>query len=179
VGGQHLTHDLAVGLGAPFEAAEALKIRYGHAMASRVAPDQEVSVEVFGENGPRSVPRQLVAEILEARAEEIVELVLREVKRSGYDGLVPAGLVLSGGASQLAGLRDLARQMTQFPVRIGAPSNLPGLIDDVRTPENATGVGLLLWAHHNHWGASGFDRGRPASPFVDRLMRWLQNLLPG
>jgi cell division protein FtsA len=179
VAGQHLSHDLAVGLGAPFEAAEELKIRYGQAMASRVAADQEVSVDVFGEEGPQAVSRQLVAEILEARVEEIVELVLREIKRSGYEGLVPAGLVLTGGAAQLTGFRDLARQMTQLPVRVGLPNAMPGLIEEVRTPDNATGVGLLWWALHNHWGDVEYRSQRQRSPFLDRVTRWLQNLLPG
>ncbi|HSN77880.1 MAG TPA: cell division protein FtsA [Anaerolineae bacterium] len=179
VGGQHLTHDLAVGLGAPFEAAEQLKLRFGSAMASRVPPDQEVTVEVFGENGPHTVPRQLVAEILEARAEEMVDLMLREIKRSGYDGLVPAGLVLTGGTAQLPGLRELARQMTQLPVRIGVPSSLANMPPDLRTAENATGVGLLLWALHNQWVSGDLSERRQRSPFMERVMRWLKNLLPG
>jgi cell division protein FtsA len=179
VGGQHLTHDLAVGLGAPLEAAEQLKVRYGSAMASRVPPDQEVSVEVFGESGPHTVPRVLVAEILEARAEEMIDLMLREIKRSGYDGLVPAGLVLTGGTAQLSGLRELARQMTQLPVRIGVPASLVNMPSDLCSPENATGVGLLLWALHNQWLAGDLSERRQRSPFMERVMGWLKNLLPG
>jgi cell division protein FtsA len=181
IGGNHLTHDLAVGLSAPFSAAEKLKVRYGHAMASRVAIDQEVTVEVFGdpEGGSRTVPRQLVAEILEARSEEIVELVTREIKRSGYEGLVPAGLVLTGGSSQLAGLRDLARQMSQLPVRLGLPNGIPGLADTMRTADNATGIGMLLWALHNHWGPTNSRVHKTTSPFIERIMQWLRNLLPG
>ncbi len=181
IGGNHLTHDLAVGLGAPFSAAETLKVRYGHVLASRVAADQEVSVEVFGdlEGGHRTVSRQLVAEILEARAEEMLELIMREIKRSGYEGLVPAGLVLTGGSSQLAGLRDLSRQLCQMPVRLGSPSSIPGLSDAWRTPDNATGVGMLLWAMHNHWGSVGSRISKTSNPFVERILQWLRNLLPG
>ena len=178
VGGQHLTHDLAVGLGAPFEAAEQLKIRYGSAMADRIAPDQEVNVEVFGESEPRVVSRLLVAEILEARAEEMINLILREIKRSGYDGLIPAGLVLTGGTARLAGLRDLARQMTHLPVRIGAPAGFAGLPDELRTPDNATGVGMLRWALKGQWVAVEHGDRRQQSSFMERIMRWLQNLLP-
>jgi len=179
VGGQHLTHDLAVGLGAPFEAAEQLKLRFGSALASRVPPDQDVTVDVFGEGGPSTVPRQLVAEILEVRAEEMIDLVLREIKRSGYDGLAPAGLVLTGGSAMLPGLRDLARQMTQMPVRVGIPASLAKMPPDLRTPDNATGVGLLLWAMHNQWLSGDFSERRQRSPFMERVMRWLKNLLPG
>ncbi len=179
VGGNHLTHDLAVGLRAPFSAAEELKRRYGHAVASRIADDQEVSTEVFGEAGKRTIPRKLVAEILEARSEEVLELILREIKRSGYEGLVPAGLVLTGGSSQLTGLRELSRQMTQLPVRVGGPNGLPGLVSELRKPEHATGVGLLLWAMNDQWANVGYGRSRVPSPVVERLMRWLRNLLPG
>lgn len=179
VGGQHLTHDLAVGLGAPFDAAELLKVRHGSAQASRVPLDQEVSTEVFGDSMPHAVPRQLVAEILQARAEEIVDLVLREIKRSGYDGLVPAGLVLTGGTAQLTSLRDLAREMTHLPVRIGVPTGIPGLPEALRGSDSATGVGLLLWALHNQWTGVEHGERRQRSPFVERIMRWLQNLLPG
>ena len=179
VGGQHLTHDLAVGLSAPFAAAEQLKVRFGSALASRVAPDQEVTVEMFGENGLHSVPRQMVAEILEARAEEMIDLVLREIKRSGYDGLAPAGLVLTGGSAQLAGLRELARQRTEMPVRIGSPTHVANLPAELSTPEHATGVGLLLWGMRNHWLSGDLSQYRQSSPFAQRLLRWLRTLLPG
>ncbi|MFZ2487931.1 MAG: cell division protein FtsA [Anaerolineae bacterium] len=179
LGGQHLTHDLAVGLGAPLEAAEQLKVRHGSALASRVPTEQEVTVEVFGESVPRSVSRQLVAEILEARAEEMIDLVLREIKRSGYEGLVPAGLVLTGGTAQLAGLRELAKERTQLPVRIGVPAGIANLPAELATPENATGVGLLLWALHNPWTSNKLSERRQRSPFIERIMGWLRNLLPG
>lgn len=179
VGGNHLTHDLAVGLSAPFSAAEALKVRYGHAMASRVAPDQEVSLEVFGDSELHTVPRQLVAEILGARAEEIIEMILREIRRSGYEGLVPAGLVMTGGSSQLAGLRELSRQMSQMPVRLGIPNGIVGAAESLKTPDNATGVGLLAWALRNRWGSASPRYRKTGSPFMDRVMQWLRNLLPG
>ncbi len=101
------------------------------------------------------------------------------MKRSGYDGLVPAGLVLTGGTAQLPGLRDLAREMTHLPVRIGVPTGVRGLPEALRGPENATGVGLLLWALHNQWTGVERGDGRQRSPLLERIMRWLQNLLPG
>ncbi|MEA3335637.1 MAG: cell division protein FtsA [Chloroflexota bacterium] len=179
IGGQHLTQDLAVGLGAPFDAAEELKIRHGHVQANRVAQDQEVAIELFGENGPQTVPRHLVAEILEARAEEMIELILREIKRSGYEGLVPAGLVFTGGSSQLTGFRDLARRMTQVPVRVGTPRGVHGLIGKLMIPENATSIGLLLWAQRTQWDEAVYGAQSSESPFTQRIMRWLGNFLPG
>lgn len=179
VGGQYLTHDLAVGLGAPFASAEELKVRYGNVLPERVASDQEVHADLFGEDGSRPIPRQLIAEILEARAEEIVELVMRAIKRSGYEGLVPAGMVLTGGAAQLAGMRDLSRQMSHLPVRLGMPNGQSGLVPELQTPDNATGVGMLVWALHQHYGPVYSQRSRSQSVFIERLMHWLRNLLPG
>ncbi|MER2600209.1 MAG: cell division protein FtsA [Caldilineales bacterium] len=179
LGGQHLTHDLAVGLGAPFEAAEQVKVRHGSALAERVPPDQEVAVAVFGENNTHTVSRRLVAEILEARCEEMIDLTLRELKRSGYDGMVPAGLVLTGGTAQLPGLRELARQRTHLPVRVGSPTGIATLPPELDTPEHATGTGLLLWALRNQWANPTFSERRQSNPFMQRILQWLRNLLPG
>ncbi|MEZ4768344.1 MAG: hypothetical protein R2844_07950 [Caldilineales bacterium] len=108
----------------------------------------------------------------------MINLILREIKRSGYDGLIPAGLVLTGGTARLTGLRDLARQMTHLPVRVGAPAGIPALPDELRTPDNATGVGMLTWALKGQWVAVEHGERRQRSPLLDRIMRWLQNLLP-
>ncbi|MCS6845405.1 MAG: cell division protein FtsA [Caldilineales bacterium] len=179
VGGNHLTHDLAVGLNAPLTSAEQVKVRYGNVLADRTPADQEISMEVFGDVPQRPVLRQVVNTILAARAEEMVELILREVKRSGYDGLVPAGLVLTGGSAQMAGLRDLARTMSRWPVRVGLPTNLAGLPDHLKTPDNATGVGLLLWGLRAYWGPASSNSRRPENPLLERIVDWLRNLLPG
>lgn len=146
VGGNHLTHDLAVGLRTPFTVAEALKRKYGHAVPDSIAPDEVIDATSFGDNSHRSVSRAQLAEIIRARMEEILELMLREIKRSGYDGLLPAGVVLCGGTSQLAGMKQVARDTLGLPVRIGAPRGLEGLVESVRDPAHACSVGLLLWA---------------------------------
>ncbi len=146
VGGNHLTNDIAVGLRVPAEAAEQLKIEYGHALHETIDPTEVVQVKAFGDGGVTRVSRRDLAEIIEARAEEIYQLVLQEIKRSGYDGLLPAGVVLAGGAAQLRGLRELGRQILGLPVRVGSPQNLNGLVDAIDSPAYATAVGLLLWA---------------------------------
>lgn len=179
IGGNHLTHDLAVGLNAPFASAEQVKVRYGHVLADRVPEDQEISIEVFGDAHQRQVPRQMITHILAARAEEMVEMILREVKRSGYDGLVPAGLVLTGGSAQLTGLRDLVRSMSRLPVRMGTPMNLAGLPETLRSPDYATAVGLLLWGLRSYWSPIGSGSRQPGSPLLERVLDWLRNLLPG
>lgn len=146
VGGNHLTHDVAVGLRTPFTVAETLKTKYGHAVADAVEPEESIDATSFGDNSHRSVSRHRLAEIIGVRSEEILELVLREIKRSGYDGLLPAGVVLCGGTAELAGIKEFARDVLRLPVRIGTPQEMDGLVESVRDPAHACSVGLLLWA---------------------------------
>jgi len=176
VGGNHLTNDVAVGLRAPFATAEELKEKYGYARADGVAADETVEVAVFGEDSWQAIPRRFLAEIIEARAAEILNLMLQEVKRSGYDGLLPAGVVLCGGGSQLAGIRELGREILQLPTRIGTPRDLQGLVDVLSTPAYATGVGLLLWGLREE--ARRVPSERPIGLW-QRIVHWLRSFLPG
>ena len=144
-GGEHITNDVGVGLRTPFTTAEELKIKHGHARPDSINPDETIDVAVFGEGERQQVSRQFLSQIIEARVEEIFDLILQEIKRSGYDGLLPAGVVLCGGTADLAGIRDLARDMLNLPVRIGAPQDLRGLVDILGSPAYGTSVGLLQW----------------------------------
>ncbi len=144
-GGTHVTNDLAIGLRAPFLAAEEMKLKYGHVDPSLIDEDEVLEVAAFGENGKSTVSRRHMTEIIRARVEEILRLVLIEVKRSGYDNLLPAGVVLSGGASQLAGMTSFAHDILQLPVRLGAPEDLEGFADRISTPAFAATVGLAKW----------------------------------
>ena len=146
VGGYHLTHDLVVGLRVPFDSAEAAKAQYGNALPSNVRADEMIDLDAFGGDGRMHVHRQRLCEILQARTEEILEMVLTEVHRAGYDEMVSAGLVLTGGSSNLTGIADLARQVLNMPVRIGMPSGVYGLVETISNPAYATSVGLLHWA---------------------------------
>lgn len=174
-GGEQLTNDIAIGLRTPYDAAEDIKIKYGHALPQAVMPEEMVKVDVFGQDGQQQVSRQFLAEVVEARAEEIFELVLKEIKRSGYDGLLPAGVVLCGGTAELLGIRDLARDVMGLPARVGEPQDLRGLVDTLQSPAFATSVGLLKWgvAH---------DLPQPVrQPANDHLKMpaWLKVFLPG
>ena len=125
------------------------------------------------------VQRRDLAEIIEARAEEIYQLVLQEIKRSGYDGLLPAGVVITGGTAQLRGMRDLGRQVLGLPVRVGGLQNLSGLIDSINSPAYATSVGLLLWGQHQGDGPPSFSRrGDDGSGAASRFGGFLRKLLP-
>src|SRR5664280_1548949 len=145
VGGNHITNDIATGLRLPLNQAEEIKKKYGYALQSGVGAEDTFSVRSFGEEQPIKVSRQDMAHIIEARVEEIFSLTLQEIKRSGYDGLLPAGMVLTGGTSALPGIRQLASQVLGLPVRTAQPENLVGLVDQLKSPAYSTGFGLLHW----------------------------------
>jgi cell division protein FtsA len=178
VGGNHLTHDVAVGLRTPFAVAETLKTKFGHTMADTVAPDESIDATSFGDNSHRSVSRRRLAEIIGARSEEIFDLILREIKRSGYDGLLPAGVVLCGGTAELAGIKEFAREVLRLPVRIGTPQEMEGLVESVRDPAHACSVGLLLWALKCGPDAS-HNGSRQRRGLLGRFRNLLHVLTPG
>jgi cell division protein FtsA len=179
-GGEHLTRDVAVGLRTPFSTAEELKTRYGHAVPATLATDELIEVASFGDGARQPVSRMQLAEVLEARAEEILTLILREIKRSGYDGLLAAGLVLCGGSAELAGFKDLAQQVLQLPVRVGAPHDLQGMTDGLESPAYATAVGLLLWGMRRTQQDRLGDRRPPQrGPLWRRIQEWIWAFLPG
>ena len=146
VGGNHITADVAHGMRLPAAAAEEVKIEHGHACTKEVDDSEVFRVCPFGHENAIDVSRVELSNIIEARAEEIFDLLLQEIKRSGYDGLLPAGVVLTGGTAQLAGLRQLATGSLGLPVRVSEPRDLRGLVDQVQGPAFATVVGLLNWA---------------------------------
>ena len=146
VGGNHITSDIATGLRLPLDQAEEIKKRYGFAQKSGVGAEEYFTVKAFGEDQPVEINRQDLAHIIEARVEEFFLLTLQEIKRSGYDGLLPAGMVLTGGTSALPGIRNLATQVLGLPVRTAQPENLVGLVDQLKNPAYSTSVGLLYWA---------------------------------
>jgi len=177
VAGNHLTNDLAIGLRAPFTTAEEVKRRFGHAMVSGVPEGEAIEVALFGESGRQPVPRSFVAEILEARAEEILSLIMREVKRSGFDGLLPAGVILCGGTANLSGLMGLGQSVLGLPTRVGVPRGIEGLVEKISDPAYATSVGLLLWATQEA-GEGHTGRDRPKSGLLARILDWFRTFLP-
>jgi cell division protein FtsA len=146
VGGDHITSDIAHGLRLPITQAEEIKISHGHAVRDEVNPNESFNIRPFGEEQPIEINRRELAHVIEARVEEIFSMVLQEIKRSGYDGLLPAGMVLTGGSSALPGLRTSASQTLNLPVRIAQPENLLGMSDKLEAPAFSTSIGLLKWA---------------------------------
>ena len=146
VGGSLITSDIAHGLHLSLNQAEEVKKKYGHAVSNEVGSEDLFSVRAFGEDNPIQMSRRDLAFIVEARVEEIFRFVLQEIKRSGYDGLMPAGVVLTGGTSLLPGIRKLGADVLDLPVRVAQPENLYGLVDQLYSPAYSTSVGLLHWA---------------------------------
>ncbi|MEA4909704.1 MAG: cell division protein FtsA, partial [Anaerolineaceae bacterium] len=146
VGGNHVTSDIAHGLRLALSQAEEIKKQYGYAIEAEIDDNDTFTTRSFGEEQAVQISRRDLAHIIEARVEEIFQLVLQEIKRSGYDGLLPAGMVLTGGTSLLPGIRSLASQVLGLPVRIARPENLYGLVDQLDSPAYSTSVGLLSWA---------------------------------
>jgi len=149
LGGNHLTNDIAVGLRTPTGEAEKIKQASGCCLVSKVGKDETIEVPSVGGREPRVLSRQLLAEILEPRVEEIFTLVNREIVKSGFEDLIASGIVLTGGSAILPGMPELAEQVFDLPVRRGVPQGIGGLTDVVNSPVYATGVGLVKYGSRN------------------------------
>jgi cell division protein FtsA len=178
VGGNNVTNDVAIGLKTSLQVAEDLKIQYGSCDLSTVAEDEDISVSTLGEAAGRTVSRQDVCRIIEARMREMFEMMAAEIRSAG-EGMLPAGLVLTGGASQLAGAAALGREVLNMPVRVAGPEGVGGLTDNIMNPAYATAIGLL------YWGAKGLeasDRGPyppvPVGGLLGRVRSGVRNLFP-
>jgi cell division protein FtsA len=175
IAGDQVTNDIAVAMRTPTQYAEEIKTKYACALRQLTNPDEVIEVPSVGDRPPRRLARQTLAEVVEPRYEELMSLVLAELRRSGYENLIAAGVVLTGGSAKMEGVVELAEEVFHMPVRLGMPQYVTGLIDVVRNPIHATGVGLLLFgARHaalkepNAFSASGIS-----SKFT-RVKNWLQ-----
>lgn len=181
VGGQHLTADLQIGLRTSQADAEKIKVKYGVALASMANDSDMVEVPSVGGRPSRMVSMREVADIIEPRVEEIFDLVLREIRRVGYEGKLSAGAVITGGTSQLRGMPDAAERVLDLPVRRGVPVGVTGFRDIVGKPMFSTGVGLILHAHRMdpEYETSGILGGRKSGQgiggAVDRMKGWILN----
>ncbi|HQX00673.1 MAG TPA: cell division protein FtsA [Anaerolineales bacterium] len=186
VGGNHVTQDIAHGLRLPLSQAEEVKKQQGYAIRSEVGIDEYFSIRPFGEDHDVQINRQDLAHIIEARIEETFRLIMQEVKRSGYDGLLPAGVVLTGGTSALPGIKRIASNVMGMPVRTAQPENLTGLIDKLDSPAYSTSVGLLRWAatmrDHDVVLSSGYNKNRRSkgekNMDFEAIKNWMKRLLP-
>lgn len=174
IGGNHITNDIAAGLRTPFNDAERIKQRYGYAKASMVDGDERVDVPGVAGKGPNSVSRQILCEIIEPRLDEIFELVQKEIAKSGYEGSLTSGLVVTGGSMLLPGAVEMAERCFGLPVRLGSPAHVGGLVDIISNPTYATGVGLVLYGMKRHErGAYHIRDDKILSKVKHRMSDWL------
>lgn len=146
IAGDQVTNDIAMALRTPTQYAEEIKIRYACALAKLTGADETIKVPSVGDRPPRDLSRQALAEVVEPRYDELFTLVQSEIRRSGFEDMIAAGIVLTGGTAKMEGVVELAEEIFHMPVRLGAPQNISGLKDIVNNPIYSTGVGLLRYA---------------------------------
>ncbi len=176
IAGDQVTNDIAVALRTPTHHAEKIKIEYACALTQLAKLEDTIEVPSIGDRPPREISRQNLAEIVEPRYEELMLLVQTELRRSGFEDIVAAGLILSGGSSKIEGLVDLAEEIFHMPVRIGVPQHVVGLIDVIRNPIYATGVGLLIFGKQNRFSTGrmlGSDNGGFTTIWL-KMKSWFQ-----
>jgi cell division protein FtsA len=174
IAGDQVTNDIAVALRTPTQYAEEIKIKYACALKQLAREDETIEVPSVGDRPPRQLARQTLAEVVEPRYEELLMLVQAELRRSGFEELLAAGVVLTGGSSKMEGVTELAEEVFHLPVRLGVPKHVGGLADVVRNPIHATGVGLLLFGNQemleNHPAAKSGD----GKSMLARMKSWFQ-----
>lgn len=149
IAGDQVTNDIAVALRTPTQYAEEIKMKYACALRQLAREDETIEVPSVGDRPPRQLSRQTLAEVVEPRYEELLMLVQAELRRSGFEPLLAAGVVLTGGSSKMEGVVELAEEVFHLPVRLGIPQHVGGLVDVIRNPIHSTGVGLLLFGHQD------------------------------
>ncbi len=172
IAGDQVTNDIAVALRTPTKNAEEIKKGYAYALTQLADAELLIDVPSIGDRDPRKISAQSLAEIVEPRYEELMLLVQSELRRSGYEDLIAAGMVLTGGSSKIKGLSDLAEEVFHMPVRVGVPQYVSGLTDVVRNPVFSTGVGLLLYGREHHGrGERLSDEG---AGILAKMKNWFQ-----
>jgi len=174
IAGDQVTNDIAMALRTPTQNAEEIKIKYACALASLAGDNETIKVPSVGERDDRSLSRQALAEVVEPRYEELFTLIQAELRRSGFEELIPAGVVLTGGTSKMEGVVELAEEIFHMPVSIGKPKQVSGLADIVRNPIYATAVGLLQYGVSQGGStASSSSRIGDTESVWGKAKRWL------
>ena len=176
IAGAQATNDIAVSMRTPTLHAEEIKIKYACALSQLANPDETIEVPSVGDRPPRRLARQTLAEVVESRYEELFTLVHDELRRSGYEEMIAAGVVLTGGSAKMEGAVELAEEIFHVPVRLGVPQYVEGLVDVVRNPIHATGVGLLLYATQAVQGRGEGVVAKAKGPgMLGKMKSWVQD----
>ncbi len=174
IAGDQVTNDIAMALRTPTANAEELKIKYACALAKLARPEETIKVPSVGDRPPRDLSRQALAEVVEPRYDELFTLVQAELRRSGFEELVAAGIVLTGGTAKMEGVVELAEEIFHMPVRLGCPQNIQGLSDIVNNPIYSTGVGLLLYGLEQQREGGKGQEGEQGEGLVSRIKAWFK-----
>jgi len=175
IAGDQVSNDIAMALRTPTPHAEEIKIKYACALAKLAGPDETIKVPSVGDRDPRDLSRQALAEVVEPRYDELFTLVQAELRRSGFEDLIAAGIVLTGGTAKMEGVVELAEEIFHMPVRLGAPQGISGLTDIVQNPIYSTGVGLLKYAiAQEHVGRSSYSHKASTNGWWDKVKAWFQ-----
>ncbi len=178
LGGNNVTNDIAVGLRAPLAEAEKIKLKYGVCVAKNVKDEETIEVRGTGGHAPKKLPRQILAEIIEPRMEEIFSIVKRELYRAEMEEAVTSGMVLTGGTALLEDVVEIAESIFNIPVRIGRPQGIGGLTDVVNNPMYATGVGLVKYGAKNKNRKKFRIRDQNIfNRIMERMRRWFKEVL--
>lgn len=186
VGAGHITNDIAIGLRIPIEVAEKIKLEYGSALPEEINKKEEIDLSKIDSREEGAVLRYHVAEIIEARLEEIFRLVNKELQRIKRAGLLPAGAILTGGGAKLPYITDVSKRILGLPTQVGFPSKLGGMMNEVDDPSFSTATGLILWAREQnnffkggHSGVRVIDNiSKNAEYTLDKMRKWLGRFLP-
>jgi cell division protein FtsA len=177
IAGDQVTNDIAMALRTPTQYAEEIKIKYACALTQLAGANETIKVPSVGDRPPRDLSRQSLAEVVEPRYDELFTLIQAEVRRSGFEDMIPAGIVLTGGTSKMEGVVELAEEIFHMPVRVGAPQGVQGLTDIVRNPIYATGVGLLQYGllHQEDGGTPTGGVGTSSEGVFSRFKNWISS----
>jgi len=175
IAGDQVTNDIAIALRTPTQYADDIKIKYACALRQLASEDEMIEVPSVGDREPRQLARQTLAEVVEPRYEELLGLVLAELRRSGLEEICAAGVVLTGGSSKMEGVIELAEEIFHMPVRLGYPQFISGLVDVVRNPIHSTGVGLLIFGNKQQTGFHNSEQDRFSEPgLLQSMKNWFQ-----
>jgi len=175
IAGDHATNDVAVALRTPTQYAEQIKVKYGSVLPDTIEASEAIKVPSVGKRPPKQIHRKALAQVISARYEELFTLALAELRRNGFEDLIAAGIVLTGGASKVEGATELAESIFHMPVRIGMPQNVNGLMDVRDNPVFATGVGLLIHGQQQRENMPGFRLNYGGDGLWSRMKGWFSN----
>lgn len=183
VGGESVTNDIAIGLRTAIDTAERVKIEYGTCQPQEVPDREMIDLSLISKNDFQQISRRNLAEIIQARYHELFTLAKEELKNAGRDGMLPAGVILTGAAVKIPGIVELARDTLNLPVQIGFPQNFEGIVDKIDDPAYATAIGLLIWGSRFESVSPGLGlnldfKNININKMLDEAKGWLKNLLP-